>query len=452
MAETNGYTRFFPYEEPYANQREAMDRIYNSLSRGQDVLFEGACGTGKTLSSLVPALEYAREEDKTVVITTNVHQQMRQFVAEARAITQEEPIRAVVFRGKGSMCHIDVGFEECQVLRDNTYEVVDAERDLEDLESREEELLEEAQEGDDRAIEARSAVMDELEQVQERVEGLEEQNTCEYYYNNLVVVEPRVEVVVVADEVVVVVFADGPVAQFLQFLLQRLQFLDDGAPGLGGLVVAALHPVEQCLLLALQSRDVLLLLDDRPGGVPEGLTLLVADVDVTHGGLPPEDHRTDRLRPGDGAGVLDELAHLLVDVGRNDDGLARFAGVFQRGHERGQRFPRPAGPLVQHVVALPKGLVDGGHRLPLVVVGLLEGEKAQIAVVGRHCGEVGRSRAKGFGHSSRWCLARRFRPSTARKPRLASVGGLAALLGLRPAVLTSPAFPKPAGAFWLLTV
>ncbi|WP_205410994.1 ATP-dependent DNA helicase [Halorussus rarus] len=186
MAETNGYMRFFPYEEPYENQREAMDRIYNSFSRGQDVLFEGACGTGKTLSSLVPALEYAREEDKTVVITTNVHQQMRQFVADARAITAEESIRAVVFRGKGSMCHIDVGFEECQVLRDNTYEVVDAESDLAELEDRQEELLEQSQEGDERAAEARNAVMDELEQVQERVESLEEQNTCEYYYNNLV--------------------------------------------------------------------------------------------------------------------------------------------------------------------------------------------------------------------------------------------------------------------------
>ncbi|WP_135823489.1 ATP-dependent DNA helicase [Halorussus ruber] len=186
MAETNGYMRFFPYDQPYDNQKEAMDRIYNSFTREQDVLFEGACGTGKTLSSLVPALEYAREENKTVVITTNVHQQMRQFVAEARAITREEPIRAVVFRGKGSMCHIDVGFEECQVLRDNTYEVVDAERDLEELEERQEELLEASQEGDERAAEARSAVMDELEQVQERVEGLEEQNTCEYYYNNLV--------------------------------------------------------------------------------------------------------------------------------------------------------------------------------------------------------------------------------------------------------------------------
>ncbi|WP_158058614.1 ATP-dependent DNA helicase [Halorussus halophilus] len=186
MAETNGYTRFFPYEEPYDNQREAMDRIYNAFARGQDVLFEGACGTGKTLSSLVPALEYAREEDKTVVITTNVHQQMRQFVAEARQITKEEPIRAVVFRGKGSMCHIDVGFEECQVLRDNTYEVVDEERDLKELEERQEELLEASQEGDERAAEARSAVMDELKQVQETVESLKDQNTCEYYYNNLV--------------------------------------------------------------------------------------------------------------------------------------------------------------------------------------------------------------------------------------------------------------------------
>src|SRR6056297_3863683 len=103
--------RFFPYDEPYANQREAMDRIHNALSRDQDVLFEGACGTGKTLSALVPALEYAREADKTVVITTNVHQQMRQFVTEARQITQQEPIRTVVFKGKASMCHIDVGFE-----------------------------------------------------------------------------------------------------------------------------------------------------------------------------------------------------------------------------------------------------------------------------------------------------------------------------------------------------
>ncbi|WP_458188891.1 ATP-dependent DNA helicase [Haladaptatus sp. NG-WS-4] len=185
MSTTNEYMRFFPYDSPYENQQEAMDRIYNGLARGQDVVFEGACGTGKTLSSLVPALEYAREEDKTVVITTNVHQQMRQFVREAREITRKEPLRAVVFRGKGSMCHIDVDYQECQVLRDNTYEVVDKERDKRELEQRQSELLEEMQEGDSDAADARSAVMDELQQVDEEVENLRETNVCEYYYNNL---------------------------------------------------------------------------------------------------------------------------------------------------------------------------------------------------------------------------------------------------------------------------
>ncbi|WP_394740659.1 ATP-dependent DNA helicase [Natronococcus roseus] len=186
MSETAGYMRFFPYEQPYENQREAMDRIYNALVRDQDVLFEGACGTGKTLSSLVPALEVAREQDKTVVITTNVHQQMRQFVAEAREITREEDIHAVVFKGKGSMCHIDVGYEECQTLRDNTRAVVDAERDREQLARRQRELLAESQEGSDgSAADARSAVMDELENIEDRLEDLAEQNVCDYYRNNL---------------------------------------------------------------------------------------------------------------------------------------------------------------------------------------------------------------------------------------------------------------------------
>nr|WP_255152580.1 ATP-dependent DNA helicase [Halorarius halobius] len=163
-----------------------MDRIHDALGEGRDVLFEGACGTGKTLASLVPALEYADREDKTVVITTNVHQQTRQFIEEARAITRQEPIRTVVFRGKGSMCHIDVGYEECQALRDTTRELVDQEAELADLERRQEELLDAAQDGNEQAAEARSSVMDELETVEEGVEALREEATiCDRYYANL---------------------------------------------------------------------------------------------------------------------------------------------------------------------------------------------------------------------------------------------------------------------------
>ena len=184
----DGYLRFFPFEEPYDHQREAMATIYEALGEGDDVLFEGACGTGKTLASLVPALEHARETGKTVVITTNVHQQMRQFVEDARAITQQERLRAVVFRGKGSMCHIDVDYEECQALRDTTRDLVDAETDIAQLEDREGELLAAGQDGDSEAMAARNAVVEELRDLQEAVEELEsERSTCDHYYRNLTV-------------------------------------------------------------------------------------------------------------------------------------------------------------------------------------------------------------------------------------------------------------------------
>ncbi|TKX79079.1 ATP-dependent DNA helicase [Halorubrum sp. SD626R] len=179
------HLRFFPYEEPYPNQREAMDRVANALDRGQDVLFEGAPGTGKTLSALVPALEHAREHDRTVVITTNVHQQMRQFVEDARAITREEPIRAVVFKGKSSMCHIDVDYQECQTLRDTTRDLVETESEVRELEARQRELLSESREGDAGAAEARESVMEALDELEDEIDEYETANVCAHYRNNL---------------------------------------------------------------------------------------------------------------------------------------------------------------------------------------------------------------------------------------------------------------------------
>ncbi|RDI73068.1 ATP-dependent DNA helicase [Halopelagius longus] len=177
--------RFFPYERPYPNQREAMSGIAEALDEERDVLIEGAPGTGKTLSALVPALEYAQSEDKTVVITTNVHQQMRQFVEDARAITREEPIRAVVFKGKSSMCHIDVEYQECQTLRDTTRSLVEKEEDREELSEQANALVERMREGEQGAAEARTAVTDELDELDEELEELREGNICEYYHNNL---------------------------------------------------------------------------------------------------------------------------------------------------------------------------------------------------------------------------------------------------------------------------
>ena len=185
MAVAETTRRFFPYDSPYPNQDEAMERIAAALGDGDDVLFEGAPGTGKTLSALVPALSHAREEDRTVVITTNVHQQMRQFVEEARAIHDEEEIRAVVFKGKSSMCHIGVDYQECQTLRDTTREHVEDRAEKRELEQQQRELLDASREGDAAAAERREAVMNELDAVEERLETTEEANICEHYRNNL---------------------------------------------------------------------------------------------------------------------------------------------------------------------------------------------------------------------------------------------------------------------------
>ena len=184
MSEAAGYLRYVPYDAPYDHQREAMATIDEALAAGRDVLFEGATGTGKTLAALAPALERARATDRTVVITTNVHQQMRQFVREASAIADAVDLRAVVFRGKGSMCHIDVGYEECQALRETTRDLVEAEREEAELERKQRQLLAESREGNGEALEARGAVMDELERVEDDIADLRGQATCDHYYRN----------------------------------------------------------------------------------------------------------------------------------------------------------------------------------------------------------------------------------------------------------------------------
>ncbi|MFW5930073.1 MAG: ATP-dependent DNA helicase, partial [Halobacteriota archaeon] len=161
----------FPKPRPYPNQREAMEQIAAALEESVDVVFEGACGTGKTLAALVPALEYADREDKAVVITTNVHQQMKQFVDEAREIKQIEPeVTATVFKGKRDMCHLDVGYEECQALRDNTYDLVDLERSIADKKA---DGVESS--ADVEAVEAMEAEARELRD-----------NRCSYFHDNLV--------------------------------------------------------------------------------------------------------------------------------------------------------------------------------------------------------------------------------------------------------------------------
>lgn len=125
------YLSYFPKSSFYSNQLEAMDAIHGGLIKKQVVLFEGACGTGKTLSALAPSIHIAKLEKKTVVIATNVHQQMAQFIEEAREIQKKNNIKVIVLKGKMLMCpKPNMDYDTCSLLRDNTYKLLEQEKDL----------------------------------------------------------------------------------------------------------------------------------------------------------------------------------------------------------------------------------------------------------------------------------------------------------------------------------
>lgn len=127
------FMKYFTKKECYPNQKEAMERIYEALETGKAVLFEGACGTGKTLSSLAPALDVAEKQKKVVIIVTNVHQQMVQFIHEAREIREQIPLKVVVVKGKKSMCPEHLDYEECRARTENTYELIKMENERQKL-------------------------------------------------------------------------------------------------------------------------------------------------------------------------------------------------------------------------------------------------------------------------------------------------------------------------------
>src|SRR5660398_283196 len=108
-----------------------MQSISDATIKKQGGFFERGRWTGKNPSSLAPALHIGKTEKKTVVIATNVHQQMAQFIEEAREIKKQTDIKVVVLKGKMLMCpRPDMDYDTCSLLRDNTYKMLEQEKDV----------------------------------------------------------------------------------------------------------------------------------------------------------------------------------------------------------------------------------------------------------------------------------------------------------------------------------
>lgn len=119
----------FPYDEPRKAQEEGMRIVKRAMNSKGIVPMEGACGTGKTLTALVPSLSYSLDDNTTpqrVLIVTSVKQQMAAFQDEIKRINKNTPDSAKPITAITLVSVPDLHpYVEQGVIDDNDYSAID---------------------------------------------------------------------------------------------------------------------------------------------------------------------------------------------------------------------------------------------------------------------------------------------------------------------------------------
>ncbi|MCL1979036.1 MAG: ATP-dependent DNA helicase [Methanomassiliicoccaceae archaeon] len=89
----------FPYEYR-GNQKEIADLIRDTVKNGGSAVIESGTGTGKTVVSMVGALEAALGTHRKIIYLTRTKSQQKQIVQEARAISEKHPIICIGVQGR----------------------------------------------------------------------------------------------------------------------------------------------------------------------------------------------------------------------------------------------------------------------------------------------------------------------------------------------------------------
>ncbi len=115
----------FPYQAREF-QQDIMEEILTVLKEGSNLIMESGTGTGKTIASLAPAVDFALRNNKRVVYLTRTNAQETQVILELRAIMRRlgkegnDPMEGFIpgigLQGRRSMCcmvGVDPEFEDC---------------------------------------------------------------------------------------------------------------------------------------------------------------------------------------------------------------------------------------------------------------------------------------------------------------------------------------------------
>lgn len=123
------FAELFPYNSPRDSQLDSMITNKMAAEKNGVVAMEGACGTGKTLSALVPYIAHIKKEntdEKRILVATSVRQQMDAFKSEIQNInnnTSEHDVSAVCLVSLASIHpYVNQGvckeYSDVQALRD----------------------------------------------------------------------------------------------------------------------------------------------------------------------------------------------------------------------------------------------------------------------------------------------------------------------------------------------
>ncbi|MBY0096575.1 ATP-dependent DNA helicase DinG [Mesobacillus maritimus] len=113
-----------PSFEVRDGQLEMMNSIYHAFSDQRHALIEAGTGIGKTLAYLVPAVFYAKETQKRVVVSTYTTQLQQQLLIKDFPILRDVcgfPIKAILLKGRSHYINL-ARFEHTLREEDDNYD------------------------------------------------------------------------------------------------------------------------------------------------------------------------------------------------------------------------------------------------------------------------------------------------------------------------------------------
>lgn len=103
----------FPYR-PRPVQMDIVHAVNSAMDEGKHLIMESGTGTGKTVCSLVGALEHARLRKKKVLYLTRTISQSDQVMIELRAIGRRQKVTGLPMLGRRKSCLLLRSLEELE--------------------------------------------------------------------------------------------------------------------------------------------------------------------------------------------------------------------------------------------------------------------------------------------------------------------------------------------------